>query len=326
MGISKNATIKEIARLAKVHFSTVSRALDERTRSKVSPEAQKRILSAVEKTGYRKNQIATQLRYGLRDLALVVCQDEKIFTTQNVLYKDLIGQLQVELGRRGRHLIYHHYTENRNHHLEKNIDPSLYSGLIVLGGDEAPPIDALTEKIPVLQLFRRRPKGKYHHLIHDEDQVARLALDFLTRRGKKSIRLALKKNDGLLASRAKSLERAASGHPGVELDFFEYTDESMEAVDFPKALSQGVEAVYVLSGDGGRIYIRLLQSGIRMPRDISFLAHDHIQGHRTLLRELTTVGIEIPRLAGAIAEFFDSEKKPGDLVLPGTLYEGQTVG
>lgn len=325
MGISRNATIKEIASLAKVHFSTVSRALNEQTRSKVSPEVQERITWAVAKTGYRKNQIATQLRYGLRDLALVVCQDEKIFTSQNILYKDLIGQIQVLLGLRGRHLIYHHYTENRNLHLEKNIDPARYSGLIVLGGDGAPPIDALTQKIPVLQIFRRRTLGHYHHLLHDDAQLAQLALQYLANRGKKNIRLAVKKNDSLLEGRARILIKSAKNFPGIRLQLFAYTGESMEGRDFPKELARGVDTVYALSGDGGRIYVRLLQAGIRVPQDISFIAHDHIPGSRSLLREMTTVGIEMPRVAEAIDDFFAMPKKQKVVKVPGTLFEGQSV-
>jgi LacI family transcriptional regulator, galactose operon repressor len=55
-------TIRDVARVAKVHPGTVSRALNEDTRALVNPETAERVLRAAEKLGYRPNRIARGLK------------------------------------------------------------------------------------------------------------------------------------------------------------------------------------------------------------------------------------------------------------------------
>ena len=55
-------TIRDVARVAEVHPGTVSRALNEQTRSLVNPETADRVLRAAEELGYRPNPIARGLK------------------------------------------------------------------------------------------------------------------------------------------------------------------------------------------------------------------------------------------------------------------------
>jgi LacI family transcriptional regulator len=55
-------TIRDVARLAEVHPGTVSRALNEQTRSLVNPETAERVLRAAAELGYRPNPIARGLK------------------------------------------------------------------------------------------------------------------------------------------------------------------------------------------------------------------------------------------------------------------------
>lgn len=55
-------TMKEVATVAGVHFSTVSRALNPATRDLVKPQIAKRILETARRLGYRTNSIASSLR------------------------------------------------------------------------------------------------------------------------------------------------------------------------------------------------------------------------------------------------------------------------
>ena len=57
-----SVTIRDVARLAEVHPGTVSRALNEQTRSLVNRETAERVLRAVEQLGYRPNPIARGLK------------------------------------------------------------------------------------------------------------------------------------------------------------------------------------------------------------------------------------------------------------------------
>src|SRR5690349_22687115 len=55
-------TIRDVARVAKVHPGTVSRALNADTRALVNEETAERVLRAAEELGYRPNPIARGLK------------------------------------------------------------------------------------------------------------------------------------------------------------------------------------------------------------------------------------------------------------------------
>ena len=60
--VRKTVTIRDVARVAKVHPGTVSRALNEETRALVNQETADRVLRAAKKLGYRPNRIARGLK------------------------------------------------------------------------------------------------------------------------------------------------------------------------------------------------------------------------------------------------------------------------
>jgi LacI family transcriptional regulator len=57
-----SVTVRDVARLAKVHPGTVSRALNEQTRALVNPETVERVVRAADQLGYRPNRIARGLK------------------------------------------------------------------------------------------------------------------------------------------------------------------------------------------------------------------------------------------------------------------------
>jgi LacI family transcriptional regulator len=61
-GSRPSVTIRDVARVAKVHPGTVSRALNEDTRALVNPETAERVLRAADELGYRPNRIARGLK------------------------------------------------------------------------------------------------------------------------------------------------------------------------------------------------------------------------------------------------------------------------
>ena len=58
----KRTTMKDIAGHLGVHVSTVSRALDERTRHTITDDVVQKVMAAVKELDYRPNRLA----YGLR--------------------------------------------------------------------------------------------------------------------------------------------------------------------------------------------------------------------------------------------------------------------
>jgi LacI family transcriptional regulator len=60
--VRTSVTIRDVARVAKVHPGTVSRALNVETRALVNQDTAERVLRAAEKLGYRPNRIARGLK------------------------------------------------------------------------------------------------------------------------------------------------------------------------------------------------------------------------------------------------------------------------
>ena len=60
--VGTSVTIRDVARLAKVHPGTVSRALNVETRGLVNPQTAERVMRAAQKLGYRPNPIARGLK------------------------------------------------------------------------------------------------------------------------------------------------------------------------------------------------------------------------------------------------------------------------
>src|SRR5215469_2543806 len=61
MALSRRTAVtqKQVAELAGVHFSTVSRALNPATRAQVKPQIAARVLQTAEQLGYRANALAS---------------------------------------------------------------------------------------------------------------------------------------------------------------------------------------------------------------------------------------------------------------------------
>jgi LacI family transcriptional regulator len=68
-----SATIKDVARLAEVSISTVSRVINDS--KPVSPEARRRVLKAIEELGYKPNEIARSLVTKKSNLIGVIVDD-----------------------------------------------------------------------------------------------------------------------------------------------------------------------------------------------------------------------------------------------------------
>lgn len=58
----QRVTVRDVARAARVHYSTVSRVMSPRTRDQITEGVAKRVLKAAERLGYRTNALAASLR------------------------------------------------------------------------------------------------------------------------------------------------------------------------------------------------------------------------------------------------------------------------
>ena len=89
-------TIRDVARVAKVHPGTVSRALNEETRALVNPETAERVMQAAEALGYRPNRIARGLKTSRSHTIGVLIPD-----ITNPLFPPILRGIEDRLGEAG---------------------------------------------------------------------------------------------------------------------------------------------------------------------------------------------------------------------------------
>ncbi len=89
-------TIRDVARVAGVHISTVSRALDPAKSSLLAPATRARILAVADELGYRPHLVASGLRRGTTRTIGVVVPD-----LGNPLYAPVVRGIAHVLGRAG---------------------------------------------------------------------------------------------------------------------------------------------------------------------------------------------------------------------------------
>ncbi len=93
---SSAVTIRDVARVAKVHPGTVSRALNVQTRALVNEETAERVLQAAEKLGYRANRIARGLKTNRSYTIGVLIPD-----ITNPLFPPILRGIEDRLGEAG---------------------------------------------------------------------------------------------------------------------------------------------------------------------------------------------------------------------------------
>jgi LacI family transcriptional regulator len=94
--VRQSVTIRDVARLAKVHPGTVSRALNPDTRSLVNAGTAQRVVEAAEQLGYRPNPIARGLKTNRSYTVGVLVPD-----ITNPLFPPILRGIEDRLGRAG---------------------------------------------------------------------------------------------------------------------------------------------------------------------------------------------------------------------------------
>lgn len=150
------ATLKDVARLANVDVSTVSRALN--NTSYVHPETKKKIFEAVEKLSYRPNVLVQGLRQGKRHTIGIVVP--RLYMT---IFADIAQSVEAESRRHGyATLICHTDGDPR---IEKEclnrLRNGFVDGIIVAGTGRNGRLlwDIRSGGMPVVQVVRRQERG-----------------------------------------------------------------------------------------------------------------------------------------------------------------------
>lgn len=340
------ATIQDVARLADVSVSSVSNVLNGRA-ERMRRETYVRIEEAIEKLGYRPNQIARHLKTGnLPILGLLVP------STSNPSF----GQLAVAIERiaQARHnyrvLVCNTY---RDQHLESKVLDDLIGlgirAVIVISSlnDERHIEAAIDRGLSVvsydLGIDPSKP-AKHDHVLPDNRLAGRLAAEHLISHGHR--RLAFVKPKGATSSRLEKIEgflNAARAAPDecdaqvIDIDGgTRFGDNELAKLGFDAAQQiaamtprpTGVVAVNDMTAIG--LMAGLRHCGLTVPEDVSVVGMDDVPVSEYVWPPLTTVATPVQEVAEtmveqAIARTHAPHTPPREFSFPPRLVQRQSV-
>jgi LacI family transcriptional regulator len=186
MGMRKRVTLKDVAQAVGVHVSTVSRALDPKTRHLITPEVAQEIIQASERLAYRQNAAAYSLKTNRTRTVGVVVPD-----ITNPIFPPIIRGVEDALAARN----YVAILANTDGGMER--EESITETLIARGVDglilasverEDEAVSSLSDEgLAVVTVNRKVNDPNVSSVVHDEDEGTRLILGHLVSLGHRRI-------------------------------------------------------------------------------------------------------------------------------------------
>lgn len=297
------ASLKDVARLANVDASTVSRVLRGDTRQVVRPETRERILWAAAQLGYRPNASARSLRTRRSDTIALIVPD-----IDNVAFHAVIAGVETAAAEFGYLVFFVDAKAIRDNEEEiygRLIAEGRVDGLLIAYARVTDPLALQLQRrhVPVVFVNRRTEQAAASVIVDDAEGSAR-AVDYLVGLGHRRIGyVAGAAGTDTARRREEGVLRALSRH-GLALDpnwvaDGEYTEAGgrRATAAILSAGREGPTALYVanlLSALGTLAALR--DHGLRVPDDVSVVAMDEHAIANYTQPPLTTVAMPLARM------------------------------
>ncbi|WP_342553395.1 LacI family DNA-binding transcriptional regulator [Paenibacillus sp. FSL R7-0652] len=292
-------TIKDIAKLAGVSYSTVSKALNDDPR--IKPATKQKVLAVAEKHQYRKNMLARQLSTGRSNIIGFVLDE-----LSNPLFSNISGSLHTELKKRGYQMIlvaaddgvdvfsqlrvdgcilWDYALDNRDAFWKKFA--TLNMPCFVLGTDEAP-------NSPYIKIDRKEGLFK--------------AVEHLKSFGHSRIGFIGNSQHVKLEGYREALQRTGlTFNEDDVLPAYSSWEDGYFAIRNYTFGPESPTAFIGLNNLVTRGALRaLLEAGYSVPRDISIIGYDDLPDMQYAEVALTTIGPPLDELAVQAAELIVS--------------------
>lgn len=259
--------IKDIAKLAGVSASTVSKVLNKNDRD-ISEATKEKVMEVVRENQYIPySQIRRHTFVRSYILGVLVVED-------NAYYRDLIYCLEKEASRKGYGVIIRHLTDD-NVKIE-NMDPKAVDGVIFVGNPKKYKLyieELQRKKIPLILCgWSEKDVLNLPAVIYDNEQAAYTAISYLIEKGHTHIGCMLEKNSCM----GKGYQRALYEH-GIEYDSNNIFTEDISTKEGQEQLNVWIKLknTAVFCEDSKRavyIYRQLMEKKIMIPDDVSIVA------------------------------------------------------
>ncbi len=302
-------TIRDVAALAEVHPSTVSRAMNTATRSRVKEDTVARVLDAAGKLGYRANATARALRLQRSQSVGVIVPD-----LTNPIIPPIVQGIEGRIGDAGYVVLLGNtgHSDERERLYVDAMTANQVGGIISAAAheDDGALARAMEMGIPVVLVNRAVEDGSIAAAVPDDRLCSGLAVSHLARIGHQHIAYVA----GPQTTTTGSLRRAgfedALHRRGLPLDpgsvavCERYTIEE-GARACRELLQRGGEFTAIVAGNdliALGCYDAIAEAGLRCPTDISIVGCNDMPFADRFNPPLTTVNISPAQLGVAAAE------------------------
>jgi DNA-binding LacI/PurR family transcriptional regulator len=301
----KNQTIADIARLAKVSKSTVSRALNDS--SLIGEETRIRIHAIARQNNFQINIPARQLSMQKsRTIAFVTCAYHKDFSVADLFGLEIMGGVSNGLYANLYDMLVVHVNPEDTGWVRKYIDTGRVDGFILMTATRKQlHIRALLDaEAPFIVWGLPLTGNRYCSVMGDNVTGGRLATEHLIRSGRKRIAFLGGPRDEMEVTLRYDGFKTAMDSAGIKVDptliaYGDFSDTS-GATAILKLLEQGpdLDAVFVNSDLMAIAAMDALRTqGRRIPDDVAVVGFDDLSISEHSNPPLTTIRQNIP-LAG----------------------------
>jgi LacI family transcriptional regulator len=286
--------IKEIAKLANVAPSTVSKALNNRmdiseaTRQDIIRIAKQHAYYPLKSTGIQKTKAK-------ENIGIIFSREENPLST-NPFYSCILESIESELNINNYNLVLTTVGNNSRFLLPKMVHENNVDGIILMGAFCPRLFEGLRKvKIPIVFIDPQNPNVNYSKIIIDNEQGAYLAASYLVQAGHR--RIAFISGD---LSR-NSFKQRYDGYIKALRQNKIKIDEKMircggleDGYSLAKKLLQAerISAIFVANDiNAMHVYRAVFDLNLRIPQDVSIVGFDDIAMARYAIPPLTTIHV-----------------------------------
>jgi LacI family transcriptional regulator len=327
----RTVTMKQVAELAGVHVSTVSRALNPATESMVVPEAVARVVKAAKTLGYRLDPVAASLRTGRSKLVGILVPD----IATNVFTPILAGATE-RLSTQGYSVIVAYVGSDAKTQLDLagGLIARRVDGLILATVVRDDPLAAfcIAERLPTVLVNRAEKDVRLSAVVSDDMLGMQLAVDHLVKLGHRKIgHLAgpSEHSTGFLRRRGFTQAIASHGLPAAQAPYEIAETYTREAgADTSRRLLQAHPEITAIVAANDLlalgVYDVLREEGLECPRDISIVGHNDMPLVDMVQPALTTIRISHKEMGRQAADLLQQaietlDSPARNVVLPAKL-------
>jgi DNA-binding LacI/PurR family transcriptional regulator len=327
--------LDDVAAVSGVSRSTVSRAING---GSVSDTTRRRVLAAMEQTGYRPNLAARTLASGRSGVVGVVIHVPPDLLFQDVFFSALFHGIAEALAQRNAGMMLWLANLPKEQTLERILGMRLFDGLIVTADMlDDPLVDGLVRSsLPTVLVGHRHKDRSASYVDIDNERAAEQVTDHLIGLGRTRIGHITGRRGGVSAEERltgyrRAMERARLPVDGLvaEGDYLQRSGELGAA----RLLEAGVDAIFGASDAMALGALRELQRRkVRVPEDVAVAGFDDLPDAVSSSPPLTTMRQDTGQLgeeaAGALFRLLtDKAAAPQRVILPTELVIRQsTVG